>query len=358
MDDKKTRLAGFGKFAADTESKKYRDRIYFTWEDARLGAYRIFFTYSSDRGKTWSAPKPMDNGIPKSARQFQPAIAVNKDGVVAVTWFDTRDSADGKEFNEYFAASVDGGQTFLPPQRVSSAPSNAKGEGNSQVEPSVFPHKDVIAMSFLSAASRWASGGDYMGLAADKEGVFHPFWADARSGTFQVYTAEVTVENPRGKGDAKVDTSDEAAESSPAPPKAAPGSRKEAAINDKIEFIFDPTHLDLAMKQVEVPIRIKNVSGQPIYPPIRIEIDGFGFPEYSGEEGKKRDAENAPSALNSSNGKKKEGATFDFSKALGSAEALEPGAQTNPVVMRFQFVDPEKAPNLRLKVFGMVPSAQ
>ena len=114
-DDKKTRLAGFGKFAADTDSKKYRDRIYFAWEDARLGAYRILFTYSSDRGKTWSAPKPMDNGIPKSAWQFQPAIAVNKDGVVAVTWYDTRTSADGSEFDEYFAASVDGGQTFLPP---------------------------------------------------------------------------------------------------------------------------------------------------------------------------------------------------------------------------------------------------
>ncbi|MGG7379246.1 hypothetical protein ACQ7B2_10985, partial [Escherichia coli] len=83
LDDKETQLAGFGKFAADAESSRFRDRIYVAWEDARSGSHRLFFSKSADRGKTWSAPRPIDDRIPRAAKQWQPAIAVNKDGVVA-----------------------------------------------------------------------------------------------------------------------------------------------------------------------------------------------------------------------------------------------------------------------------------
>ena len=351
FDDEKTKLAGFGKFAADTESKKYLDRMYFAWEDSRLGPYRILFAYSADRGKTWSPPRPLDDAIPKSAKQFQPAIAVNKEGVVGVTWFDTRDSADGSQYHEYFAASADGGQTFLPSTRISSAPSNPIGPGNSQISPLIFKGKEMgLSMSFLSAAYRWGSGGDYMGLAADKNGAFHPFWADSRSGTFQIYTAEVRVDLPPDKPDSK-------APGSTAKP-AEPAPRVESSLEDSVEFIFDPTRYDWEKKQVEIPVRMKNVSTQRIYPPIRLEILGFGFPQFESEDDKKRNAENAPTALNPSNGKPKEGAVFEFGGALGTAEALEPGAQTNPVVLRFQFVDPEKVPSLRLKAVGMVSAAR
>ncbi len=39
-----------------------------------------------------------------------------------------------------------------------------------------------------------------MGLTADATGAFHPFWADSRSGTFQIYTAVVKVEGPAARG--------------------------------------------------------------------------------------------------------------------------------------------------------------
>ena len=34
-----------------------------------------------------------------AVHQFQPAVAVNGDGVVAATWFDTRNSADGSRYD-------------------------------------------------------------------------------------------------------------------------------------------------------------------------------------------------------------------------------------------------------------------
>ena len=353
LDDKETKLAGFGKYAADTESKKFRDWMYTAWEDARFGNYRILFSRSTDRGKTWSAPKPMETGLAAGVKQWQPAIAVNKDGVVAVTWFDTREEGGGKRYRQYLAASLDGGDTFLPAVAVSSELSDPDGRGNSQLAPMVWSHEGEMALSLISAASRWGSGGDYMGLAADKDGVFHPFWADARSGTFQVYTASVRVETPPEPKPAPAGGAAPAA-----PPPATPEPRVEAALSDRVEFVFDPTRYDAEKKQVEIPVRLKNVSTQPIYGPIRLEVMGFGFPQYESEDDKKRNAENAPSALNSSNGKAKEGAVFDLSGAIAGSDALEPGGVTNPFVVRLQLVDPTKMPSVRFKATGMIPGTR
>jgi hypothetical protein len=77
------------------------------------------------------------------------------------------------------------------------------------------------------------------------------------------------------------------------------------------------------------------------------------MPKYENEDDKKRNAENAPTVLNASNGKAKEGAVFDFKDSLGTAEALQPGALTDPLLMRFRFVDAAKAPSVQWKVTGM-----
>jgi hypothetical protein len=349
-------LGGFPKFATSGASKNHPDRLYVVWEDYNDGPYRLLFARSTDRGRTWSAPRPLDAKVAAGTHQYQPAIATNADGVVAITWFDTRESRDGSEYHQYFTASADGGETFLPTVQVSSAPSRARGAGNRQVTPTVWSDADGIYLSMLSATSRYESGGDYMGLAADRDGAFHPFWADSRTGTFQIYTARVAVELPPkpeegggGGGGGKA--------AAAAPAKKPEPARAEASLAGKVDFVFDPTRLDVEKNELEIPVRLVNVSNQPIYPPIRVEITGFGFPKYESEEDKKRNAENAPSAVNASNGKAKEGAIFDFGPAIAGSEALEPGAQTNPVVMRFRLVDPDQTPSLTLKAVGMLSTA-
>jgi hypothetical protein len=189
-----------------------------------------------------------------------------------------------------------------------------------------------------------------MGLTADKEGVFHPFWADARSGTFQVYSARVKIEVPEkpeaGKGEAKP--------AAAAPPEAA---RAETDLQGKVELIFDPTRYDAERKELEIPVRLKNVSKEPIYPPMRLEITTVGFPEYESEDDKKENAENAPKAVNTSNGKEGVGAVFELEGVLGTLEALQPGAQSGPAVLRFRLVDPRKTPSLQIKVTGQTAKA-
>ncbi|HEX9303294.1 MAG TPA: sialidase family protein [Thermoanaerobaculia bacterium] len=340
---------GVPALAADAQSTEYKNRMYVAWPDFHGKNPRILFSYSADKGGHWSAPAPLDAGAPAASRQFQPVVAVNKDGVVAVSWFDTRDSSDGKQYHEYFTASLDGGRTFLPSVRISSALSNPKGPGNSVLKPTVYRYKQTTYLTAVSAATRWASGGDYMGLTADKDGVFHPFWADSRSGTFQIYTARVQVETPPKKESRKTSTT-----SPPEPPKPE-RERVEVSLLDRVEFVFDPTRYDALASEVEYPIRLKNTSKEPIYPPIRLEVTGFGFEEDQSEEQKKEDAENAPTVLNATNQKKLEGAIIEFRDMLGNLEALEPGAQTGPVVMRLKLVDPGKTPSLRIKLTGFVP---
>ena len=194
-------------------------------------------------------------------------------------------------------------------------------------------------LQLVSAASRWVSGGDYMGLAPDKDGAFHPFWADSRTGTFQIYTASVSVVRPAAS------EKPAAAAKAPAPPP-----RVKADVGSRIEFVFDPTRYDEATKEAEIPIRISNISKGPIYPPITLEVLGFDLddpeifkypypPIY---------------VVNSPNGKRGEGAVFDFSSALGSVDSLAPGAQTGPIVIKFQFTDPSEVPAIRYRVEGML----
>jgi hypothetical protein len=322
--------------AAADRSDAFPDRVYLVWNDFQSGKYRMVISHSSDNGKVWSKPVRIDTKAPASTIQYQPAIAVNSEGTVGVTWFDTRNSEDQSRYDQYFAASVDGGNTFLPAVRISLESSIPGGSGNQQLIPSATVMQGKLLMDFLSAYSRWRSGGDYMGLDTDINGAFHSLWSDSRTGTFQINTAAVRViKNSNANAD----------------PVA---HKEEKELTDQVEIVFDRTKYDAASKTLEVPIHIKNVSSETIYGPVRLEMAsvGGGFDWEDAAENKK----NAPEILNATNGKKGEGAAFDFSPALGSEGQLNPGAISSPVMWRMKVVDPSTVPSLRLKVFGSVAS--
>jgi BNR repeat-like domain len=171
----------WGQLAADRSAGEYRDRLYWAcWDRSKRGVYVY---HSSDRGKTWSPPIQVNRG---SGLAQTAAIAVNQDGVVGVSWYDARE--DPREYldqfrcqNVYFSASLDGGQTFLPDVKVSSAENCPDTPRNGH------------------AGRRWTAGGDYHGLAATADGRFHLLWADSREGIYQLRTAIVSVDSKRGR---------------------------------------------------------------------------------------------------------------------------------------------------------------
>ena len=164
----------FMTIAIDRSGGAHNDRVYVTWPDRRTGHAKAWFSYSADRGKTWSRARVVtDNPATDTTDQFMPTVAVNKDGVVGLLWYDRRDNADNLSYYARFTASLDGGQTWLPSVRVSAEP-YVSGPVSKK---SAFP----------------GNGGDTAGLVATMDGVFHPVWVDDRTGVPQVWTAAITV---------------------------------------------------------------------------------------------------------------------------------------------------------------------
>lgn len=335
--------AGVPAIAADSSAGTFRDRLYMAWADMRFGAPRILYSRSLDRGRTWTEPRLLDGDVPASSRQFMPEMTVNCAGVLGLLWLDTREHAEDGLFNAYFTASLDGGDTFLPAVKVSSAPSDHDGPGNVALSPGVSTYNGKLHLSFTSAASRWPAGGDYIGLAADRTGAFWPLWPDARTGTFQLYTAKLQVAQAvKPATNAAVDVA------SPAAPEPAP--RTSMPLNDLVELVFDPTRYDGETGTAEIPVRLKNVSKEAIYPPISLEVIGFGF-DFPGET---VDESKIPVVVGADNGQAGIGARYGFDGALGSLGELSAGAISGPVVVKLKLADPLETPAVQLAVTGQV----
>ncbi|MGH9367821.1 MAG: sialidase family protein [Thermoanaerobaculia bacterium] len=306
-----------------SRNHRYVDRLFGAWPQyGGDGVPRILLSYSSDRGATWTKPAAVDASGPAGSSQYQPSIAVSDEGIVGMAWYDTRGFPKRDRYNVYFAASLDGGETFLPSVRVSSAPSLPTGAGNLRPAPPGWKGGgDGLRLELYSPFSIWPNGGDYVGMAADSAGVFHPFWSDARSTTFQLYTARIRVE--RG-GEEK------------ARPKTA-----EAPLDGMVSLVYDPIRYLPETAEVHAPIRLRNVSKHPIYGPLHVEVMET-VPQHRVQSGWATE-ETAPKILNASNGKTGKGAVFDYSKSLGDFEELQPGAVTEAVVWRLKIAGPAQS---------------
>jgi hypothetical protein len=120
----------------------------------------------------------------------------------------------------------------------------------------------------------------------------------------------------------------------------------------RVTLEFDPVRYDAQTRELSVPVRLKNVSDEPLYPPFRVEVKETAHP-YTVKSGS--DVPDKPAILNAVNGKEGEGAIFDYSNALQDLEALEPGGVTNSVVWRLRVKNPSKTDfHLGLEVTGFV----
>ena len=157
--------------AIDRSRGPSRGRLYAVWPDARYDhRTRILFSSSPDHGRTWAPPTAIDENPTRGVNNFMPAVAVNNRGIVGVSWYDRRDAPDNIGYSVRFAASLDGGKTWLPSVKVSTAAHTDRGDTRK-------------------------NSGDTAGLAAAADGTFHPVWIDNRTSVPQMWTTTITVRN-------------------------------------------------------------------------------------------------------------------------------------------------------------------
>ncbi|MEP7383434.1 MAG: sialidase family protein [Gemmatimonadota bacterium] len=321
---------------ADTSSASpYRDHVYATWDDTRSGYSDIWFARSTDKGETWSrALRVNDNtpGTPLGLADFRmtPVVAVAPRGEIGIAWYDRRGDPARRCWNYLFAFSSDGGQRFSANQTISSAAScPPPSQGPSAYVHNLSPfddpnrpadsssvrlstmdriavtgpdfvrhardeaNKDVtdgrIVVSFDGTRNLFA--GHYTGLAADAGGTFTAVWADRRSGRQELYGARVTI----------------------GAPPAAPGTLAEADLTDRVEVVTGNPVYDHAKGTVRLQLQLRNVSRQPVYGPLRLDIVGIAT---SGGKPTAELVDSAGAALRSS--------AVAFTGKLGSADRLAP----------------------------------
>jgi hypothetical protein len=175
----------FPKLAMD-RSDTSRGRIYCVWDDGDLARNQtgVFLSMSDNRGETWSLPVLLSEQPLTESASFistRPAVSVNRDGVVAVAWYDRRGlpavelvPMDGNQgvmkqvvsgWSIRIRMSFDGGETWTPSEKLNTAP--ATGE------------------FFV---------GHTLGLDAGKDGKFHATWVDDRSGENEIWHASVVIQ--------------------------------------------------------------------------------------------------------------------------------------------------------------------
>jgi len=152
----------------DRSSGAHRGRLVCSWMDlAGNGTTDIFASFSDDKGSTWSLPRPATDQLSFAVDRFNQWLSIDPtNGVVNISFYDTRNDTTGSRFmtDTYLARSGDGGATFGPNVRVSTASSNEHDCGG------VFP---------CSSINYGNQQGDYEGLVAFG-GVAHPIWTDSR----------------------------------------------------------------------------------------------------------------------------------------------------------------------------------
>ncbi|NAY91274.1 hypothetical protein GTQ34_05015 [Muricauda sp. JGD-17] len=169
---------GYSRMAADTNlNSKFQNRIYFVRAVADGSSSEgVWLNFSMDKGKTWTKEKRVDlfkNGLPSKANVA--SVAVNKDGVVGISWVDGQHSTDQKAYDVYFAISKDGGVSFQRPVRVSKVSSNPRTQANADV------------------ANKFIGGGHYLGITTRADGSFQLIWSDSRSGIFKLQTCRIKI---------------------------------------------------------------------------------------------------------------------------------------------------------------------
>lgn len=240
-----------------------KDRhVYVTWFDERLGAVRpgarkvkdlmVYFTRSSDLGRTWAEDIPLSTGVPDKTKRVlisaHPVIGADAQGRVYVLWQDTR-TGQGELF---FRRSEDFGASWGEELNVSRGGLSAgnhslladqaghllvvwndRREGGEAIflTRSEDGGKDWTPPTRVGQAAPAGVGAAFPNPAVTADGRLYLAWQDERNGRPDIYLA---ISTDRGKSweekETRLDRDDAGTAVSRLPRVAADGHGRVAVV--------------------------------------------------------------------------------------------------------------------------------
>jgi hypothetical protein len=309
----------FPQSAIDLTNGPRRGRLYLAYSDfdAQLDRYVIRVAHSDDLGKTWATVLVSDTtmrGVPSNV-----TAAVNKDGTVALVWYDRRDDPKHACWQLYASASVDGGDTFSANTRLSEKPScpgalpnwilSSRGEMDTWTYPgSSHPYASITSM----VPVRFPNSGDTQGLGVDRNGQFHVAWSNGETGVLQLWHSSFDV-IPRSQSQ----------ETSLASARAPSATKVDLSASLRIET--SKPRINLLKGELEVTLRIVNPTPDHVVGPIDLVVDTL-LPLGGGTLGLEQ-----LRVANSDNGLPAHGASWIY------MSDIPPRGRSGPRILRFSF---------------------
>jgi hypothetical protein len=324
--------------AIDMSAGPHRGRVYVAGVDFSAGREHaaVTVTHSDDLGKTWSELRTVTNGDSGRNAPIDVSVAVNRDGVVGVTWVDRREDPTADCWREYFSASVDGGESFLPnvtPTRKPTCPNEVANWIPWSTNYHYSKDKKWLEQVTINViGDRFTNSGDTQGLDADRNGVFHSAWINAETGTMQLWHTAYTV-----SGGPRV-----------AAANAANAANTDGAdslsLDSVLQLVTSDLDLNFSTRELRTSVRVRNVGATPQRGPFTIVLDSVK----SGLQGMRPvNAKCGGSAtLGGAGGADGAGASW----IVGTGALLKPRGETRPVALRWSFsgtVPPSREEPLR-----------
>jgi hypothetical protein len=288
------------------------NKLYYAYSDVRNKKCTLLLTASTDGGKSWSKAQPIRLGAADGKQTFgSPAIAVNRQGVLAAMW--------QKKFRSgcwLFATSADDGKSLSSPKELGTC-------SEDEMKPSAL-NSDYLWTSFFQADpknpnstarinlrnTRNADWRDVDAIGVTPDGEFHPVWIDAGKGSGEIRTAAVRV--------------------TPAAVLVADATKGMKDVTSQVAVLYggDQSY-DEKTGMLTLDVTIKNMSDQPLTGPFRLAVTSlyksFGY----------------ANVANAENGATDAGSVWDIARSI-PAGTLAPGASTRPFPLKFSYhVDPD-----------------
>lgn len=144
-----------------SDERSGNDDVYAVWQDARFNGFQrdqVAFSRSTDGGRTWSTPVRISRH--NETQAFTPAIRVDGDGNIGVTYYDFRNNdpnTPSLETDTWFTRSTDGGRTW----------------SEERVTPTSFDMRTApVARGYFTGdyEGLTALGGDFWSLVSESRG--------------------------------------------------------------------------------------------------------------------------------------------------------------------------------------------